>query len=193
MILSIRIHRSDSFRALQVHGSSMLKPCRNMIQPSKSSRSSKYIQITSKLLYHCCIQAIPYWYNVSPGHWRCPALQVSRHLPAADSSCLQSGCDERALRPRRLCPKWLRGFPRSDLRKVWPSSRSLDHLDRGVPRSNSEVGRWCHCNLRSNRREMVRSHREGVLHDLHVISCNFTSIHICAIGCRCSFPLNQFF
>lgn len=42
--LSIRIHRSDSFRALRVHGSSMLKPCRNMIQPSKSSRSSNLHQ-----------------------------------------------------------------------------------------------------------------------------------------------------
>ena len=45
--LSIRIHRSDSFRALRVHGSSMLKPCQNMIQPSKSSKSSTFY--TSKL------------------------------------------------------------------------------------------------------------------------------------------------
>lgn len=141
--------------ALRVHGSSMLKPCRNMIQPSKSSSSSNLHQnyciiAASKpsliKLNYWYITGI-YWYNFSPGHWRCPALQVSRHLPAADSSCLQSSCDERALRPRRLSPKWLRGFPRSDQESVAVQSNS----DRGVPRSNSEVGRWCHCNLRSNR------------------------------------------
>ena len=75
---------------------------------------------------------------------------------------------------------------RDPTRKVWPSSRIqivarqglILKLEGGATAILEATGRW----------EMVRS-----LTQRGSAACNFTSIHACAIGCRCSFPLHQFF